>query len=102
MSNHVAINIDHTHKMQLYPNRTESTFKAVAALFRTTLNDSYFEKWRAAQDEIVQLRREIYALKRSAFTEHMKVRFAEPTSRPVLETSPSAHAINAGHLDSPV
>jgi hypothetical protein len=95
MSNHISINIDRTHKMQLYPGKTESVYKVVASLFQTSLNDSYFEKWRAAQEEIVQLRREIYALKRSS----MQARFTE---RPTLDPTPSAHAINAGPLDSPV
>jgi hypothetical protein len=100
MSNHTAINIDRTYKMQLPFTKTDNIFKAIAALFKDTLNDSYFEKWRDAQDEIVQLRREIYALKRSAFTERsMHVRFAE---RPILDLSPTAQAIDAGHLDSPV
>ena len=95
MSNHITIHVDRTHAMQ--PSRTG-------------LNENYFEKWHAAQEEIIRLRREIFALKRSAAAERQLMgrlvqmgRFQEPeTSRPLIDVSPCASAVSAGPIESPV
>ena len=105
MSNHVAIEVRSPHyQMQLQP-KPDSFFRAVATLFQTSLNESYFEKWRQAQEEIAVLRREIYALKKSNLRVKtaMRVQFdngaTTPTLRPSLEDSPRAFG---NTLDSPV
>ena len=112
MSNHIAIDMTAPrYQMQLQP-KTDSFFKAVATLFQATLNESYFEKWRQAQEEIAVLRREIYALKKTTVRNKavMRVQFdnglaqfdngaTTPTIRPSLEDSPSAVGFP---IDSPV
>jgi len=105
MSNHIAIDMAAPrYQMQLQP-KADSFFKAVATLFQTTLNESYFEKWRQAQEEIAVLRREIYALKKTSVRNKavMRVQFdngaTTPTIRPSLEDSPRAFGFP---IDSPV
>jgi hypothetical protein len=103
MSSHIAIEMTAPRYQMQLQSKPESFFKAVATLFQASLNDSYFEKWRQAQEEIAVLRREIYALKKSSLRVKtaMRVQFdngaTTPTLRPSLEDSPRAFP-----LDSPV
>lgn len=90
---HTAIDIPSIkHKMQLNPSQ-KTPFKAITALFKAS-EKTYFEKWQEAQDEIAQLKREIYALKhRPPF----RVRFNNG-ARPTVIVDEASYT----SLDSPV